>query len=68
MITSRVNTYMLAFLLIFSFFLTLNCASSKQIHPQEVYLHPNTDFSKYKRLAIFLDLIHLPEERREVIL
>jgi len=43
----------------------LNCASSKQIHPQDVYLHPNADFSKYKRLAILLDFNQLPEERRE---
>jgi len=65
MITSRIKTYMFVSLLMFLFFLMLNCASSKQIHPQDVYLHPNADFSKYKRLAILLDFNQLPEERRE---
>ena len=68
MIPSRIKPYLMVFLLMFSFFLMINCASSKQINPQDVYLYPNTDFSKYKRLAIILDLNQLPEERREGML
>ena len=68
MIPSRIKVYMMVFLLMFLSFLMLNCASSKQIHPQDVYLHPNADFSKYKRIAIFLDFNQLPEERREGVL
>ena len=68
MIPSKVKAHVLAFSLLSLFFLTLNCVSSKQIHPQDVYIHPNADFSKYKRIAIFLDFNQLPEERREGIL
>jgi hypothetical protein len=68
MIPAKVNANMLGFLLLASFFLTLNCASSKQIQPRNVYLDPNAEFSKYKRQAIFLDLNQLPEGRRELSL
>ena len=68
MITSRIKAYMLVSLLLPLFFLMLSCASSKQIHPQDVYFHPNADFSKYKKIAIFLFVNQLPEERREGIL
>ena len=68
MIPSRIKAYMMFFLLLPLFFLMLNCASSKQIHPKNVYFHPTADFSKYKRIAIFLDFNQLPEERREGIL
>ena len=68
MITSRIKAYMLVSLLLPLLFLMLNCASSNQFQPKDVYLHPNTDFSKFKRIAIFLDFYQLPEERREGIL
>jgi hypothetical protein len=56
---------MKVFLLMFLFSMMLNCASSKQMQPRNVYLDPNADFSKYNRQAILLDLNQLPEERRE---
>jgi hypothetical protein len=68
MIPAKIKTNMLGFLLLASFFLTLNCASSKQMQPRNVYLDPNADFSKYKRQAILLDLNQLPEGRRELSL
>lgn len=66
MIISRIKSFMLVFLLLPLLFLTLNCGSSKQVLPRNIYLGPDADFSKYKRQGIFLDLDQVPKGRKEL--